>query len=512
MGINITASPGGRAAYVRPHMDAVQTKGRTAVNSRDVVTISAQAREVMAKQEARVNSADSASAVSEGRINVISSAFTSFAEEFSKITKDYADTIREYYAAEHEENLTYDNPSAHIWDKYKNPESPYFRSDLSEDERAWAYDYEQDLLRGGKHLQIRNLYAFADAGGPPTLADAAMRAIQACREQINRSIQDIFAENGIEVPASFRLTVDPSDYSIHVSGLEDKELAETIEQALNQGSNGKNLYDYLKLTAPGSGELEVDCVDGHLPAVDPQQELDDETLAEVKNQTCPAWARYNDYDPHKGPLGTMTNPLGDIEGTPEEQERINSGIRMSAPEVIAEFRDLPQQTLEMSWWEKFGAEIGMTGDEVYRIAKETYYHAYIEHVENTRKTIEAYYADDISKVTAYGNAMAQKNHSDPLTESLTYLAQMYLWSPDSDVILSAHPEYFRWDMSAEERRITYDQQRSLLVLGRIATLYDPRALASVGGPITVEDSHEYAVQAVRDKLEELRKQAQDGES
>lgn len=205
----------------------------------------------------------------------------------------------------------------------------------------------------------------------------------------------------------------------------------------------------------------------------------------------------------------MANLPENQETVPEKLEGLFSGT--CTPEMIAGLEDLPQQTLEMSWWEKFGEEIGMSGAEVYQIAKDTYYHVYIEHVENTEKTIEAYYADDISKVTAYGNAMAQKNHSDPLTESLTYLAQMYLWSPDSDVIHSAHPEYFRLDMSAEERRIAYDQQRSLLVLGRIATLYDPRALASVGGPITVEDSHNYAVQAVKDKLEELRKQAQGGE-
>ena len=45
--------------------------------------------------------------------------FPSFAEAFSKITQDYSDTIRKHYAREHEENLTYDDPAAHTWDKYK---------------------------------------------------------------------------------------------------------------------------------------------------------------------------------------------------------------------------------------------------------------------------------------------------------------------------------------------------------------------------------------------------------
>ena len=54
----------------------------------------------------------SASAVS-GELTNASKAttFTTFAEEFSKITQDYANTIREHYAGEHEENLTYAPPA-----------------------------------------------------------------------------------------------------------------------------------------------------------------------------------------------------------------------------------------------------------------------------------------------------------------------------------------------------------------------------------------------------------------
>ncbi len=226
--------------------------------------------------------------------------FTSFAEEFSKITQDYSNTIRDYYAREHEENLTYDDPAVHIWNKYKNPDSPDFRSDLSEDERAWAYDQELDLLSGGKHLQLSNPFAFASAGGPPTLASAAMQASQACREQIGQSIQDLFAESDIEVPSSFRLTVDQNNYSIHVAGVEDKELTEAMEQVLNQGSNGKNLYDHLKLTTPNGEALGVDYADGHLADVDTQREMDDSTLSEIKKQAGPTWARYSStYNPHQ---------------------------------------------------------------------------------------------------------------------------------------------------------------------------------------------------------------------
>lgn len=474
---------------MRPQTNAAQAKGRiaTSAKSRDVVTISVQAQEAAVKQETKMSSAAPINSVSGGRADsIIGAVFTSFAEEFSKVTEGYADTIREYYAAEHEENLAYDDPSTHIWDKYKNPGSPCFRSDLSEDERAWAYDYEQELLRGGKHLQIRNPYAFADAGNPPTLADAAMQAIQACREQIEQSIQDFFAENRIETPSSFRLSVSPSDYSIHVTGLEDEELSYTIEQALNQGNNGKNLYDYLKLAYPDSGEVDVAFEDGHLPAVDPQQELSDETLTGIRNQTSPGWARYNDYDPHKGPLGTMANPLGGIERIPEEEDRINAGIRMSAPEAIAQFKAMPQQALQMNWWEKFGEEGGMPGDEIYRIAKETCNDTYVQRMVDRRGVIESYYAKAHAETIVHANAMALKNHSDPFTEALDYIAQKYLWPPDLEIIKLNQPESFRRDMSEEERRIAYDQERRLL-FGIPVTLNDPYALASVGGVPHIKD-------------------------
>ena len=86
------------------------------------------------------------------------------------------------------------------------------------------------MLRGGKHFQLGNPFVFEN---PPTLSSAAMEANQAFREGMDEAIQYIFKQEGIEIPegASFRLTVDP-DYTIHVSGLEDEKLAESIAQAL----------------------------------------------------------------------------------------------------------------------------------------------------------------------------------------------------------------------------------------------------------------------------------------
>lgn len=204
----------------------------------------------------------------------------------------------------------------------------------------------------------------------------------------------------------------------------------------------------------------------------------------------------------------MANLPENQETVPEKLEGLFSGT--CTPEMIAGLEDLPQQTLEMSWWEKFGEEIGMSGAEVYQIAKDTYYHTYVQRMMDRRETIEAYYAGAHAETMSHANAMALKNHSDPFMEALDYIAQKYLWSPDLKLLKLNQPEYFRWDMGEEERRIAYDQERRLL-FGVPVTLNDPYALASVGGVPYVKDEEEIAKQAARDKLEELRKQAQGGE-
>lgn len=233
MGISITNRPCERTAYYGEQRNTIQTNTKVntppACYTQDEVTISQMTRDTFEKEGERVDAVAAIDAVSKEQVDgSTATTFTSFATEFSKITEGYTDTIWEHYAKEHEENLTYDNPSTHIWDKYKNPDSPDFRTDLSEDERAWAYDQELDMLNGGKHLQISNPFVFISAGGPPTLSSAAMQANQLCRTQFDDSIHALFSECGIDIPKdeSFRLTVDESNFSIHVIGLENEELTE----------------------------------------------------------------------------------------------------------------------------------------------------------------------------------------------------------------------------------------------------------------------------------------------
>ncbi len=371
MNVGVTSNAASVLAYRKTQTEAAQAEKKTAaaLGAKDEITVSQAAKEFSKKPDSSLKT-----------------VFTSFADEFSKVTNEYADTIREHYAKEHAENLTYDNPSLHIWDKYKNAKSPDFRSDMSEDERAWAYDQELDMLSGGKHLQMGNPYAFSAAGGPPSLASAAMKALAAARNQIGQSVQTLLAENGVEIPAgtSFRLTVDPTSYSIKVSGLEDDALAEAIEQALNSGDNGKNLYNHLKLTGSDS----VEYANGHLAALDAQQELTDSTLAEIKKQAGPIWARYSStYNPHQEAMNEKIlslNPDSPL-NTQERMDRISAAVRVGAPEIIAEFRTRQK---DLSLVINENREVDPDGS----IALQTYLRAYAQPAIDARLTLFDPYA------------------------------------------------------------------------------------------------------------------------
>ena len=132
MDISVTANPSRQAAYINTQTNAAQTAKKAGMSApaqaQDEIVISPEAKTTM-EQTAQVGTTAPTAADAEKQTsNTIT--FASFAEEFSKITQGYGDTIRKYYAEAHDDNLTYDDPAAHIWDKYKNPDSPDFRADL----------------------------------------------------------------------------------------------------------------------------------------------------------------------------------------------------------------------------------------------------------------------------------------------------------------------------------------------------------------------------------------------
>ena len=88
------------------------------------------------------------------------------------------------------------------------------------------------------------------------ITDIDIVSCQIVRDQISQSVQELLKKNGITIPEgqSFTMRVDANEY-IHAVGLDDPELAESIEKALNVGNNGYYLGEHISECQRVSQEL-----------------------------------------------------------------------------------------------------------------------------------------------------------------------------------------------------------------------------------------------------------------
>lgn len=241
---------------------AQNTKNNKNVQSgrRDTVTISSEAQELSMKKSisgrTRNTSVDSTidlqkyidaaresnSAALENagnEIDVNAVTYTSCSEAFrAALTDKYAKLVAEA--------KTHSNPEEYIYGKYYNKGSQYYETNLTETERRIAYNYEMQMYKDGKIIGVSyedSLFRGIEIYGDVKDNDRIMFK----RQTINRQISNIMLGAGIDtagIPDTCTFTVDPYSYYISVDGVDDS-LKLTMEQALNQGSNGKNLYKHI---------------------------------------------------------------------------------------------------------------------------------------------------------------------------------------------------------------------------------------------------------------------------
>ena len=233
---------------------AKTTQSRTAsvpadatMRTQDTVTISEEGQ-AAAQRTASVGSSSTAA------VNTGETTFTSSANEIAALAKKHYDMSYDYYSKQLEESKKFADPRQHIRDKYKNEDSRYFRSDMTAAERDLAYENEISLMTSGRLFQAGNYndYALRSVRHELALAGNTVVANQNARDQIEGAVNEALADNGITIPdgVSFRLSVDPYDHYISVLGLEDTSVAKLIEQVLNTGNNGRNLYYHIHMCNP----------------------------------------------------------------------------------------------------------------------------------------------------------------------------------------------------------------------------------------------------------------------
>ncbi|WNF50828.1 DUF4885 family protein [Bacillus sp. SG20001] len=155
--------------------------------------------------------------------------------------------LDEKYEKINEQNKRFNDPQDHIYNKYRNPYSSYFRSDLTKPEREAAYIMEMSWARNNKGGQ----YDFNDAifrnekRYDPTQESVEKKILN--RQKVNEQLQDLFSKNGITIPKNTNLTftIDPNNFKLVVGGSKDESLIKQIEDLLNTTNNTRELFFHI---------------------------------------------------------------------------------------------------------------------------------------------------------------------------------------------------------------------------------------------------------------------------
>ena len=160
--------------------------------------------------------------------------------------------LEEVYSKATKENKTFPNPEQHIRDKYFSQASPYYIEGLSRVEREVAHRHESDYLKYGK---LRNISAIdpnlKDLNSINGIVDSVeKRAFD--RDMVNEQFQQLLNKYGISIPkdSNLKFTIEPYDYKVTVSGLDDKNLSSLIEDVLNTGDNSEELFRHIQYSRP----------------------------------------------------------------------------------------------------------------------------------------------------------------------------------------------------------------------------------------------------------------------
>ncbi|OCL83053.1 hypothetical protein AAW30_01127 [Arcobacter porcinus] len=168
----------------------------------------------------------------------------------SYINKDRENAINklnEYYKNENILNKSFSKPEEHISDKYYNKNSPYYKKDLSKVERDAGYRHEIQYLKHNKLGSISffdtNIKNMNSVGG--IIYEAESKVYY--RDRINSQFQELLNRYDIDIPkdTNINFTIDPYDFKVNVSGIDDNNLKTLLEDALNTADNSKNLYIHI---------------------------------------------------------------------------------------------------------------------------------------------------------------------------------------------------------------------------------------------------------------------------
>ena len=166
--------------------------------------------------------------------------------EYMSTGKAFRAALTEKYSKLAAEAKTHSNPENYIHSKYFDKSSDYYETNLTDTERRIAYNYEMQMCRIGKINGVNyqdSLFRGIEVDGNSVDTDK----IQFERSLVNAQISNIIKQAGVDESAITQdctFTVDPYSYEITVECV-DEETKMRMQNALNVGDNGKNLYKHI---------------------------------------------------------------------------------------------------------------------------------------------------------------------------------------------------------------------------------------------------------------------------
>ena len=141
--------------------------------------------------------------------------------EYMSTGKAFRGALMEKYSKLVAEAKTHSNPENYIHAKYFDKSSDYYETNLTDTERRIAYNYEMQMCRTGKINGVNyqdSLFRGIEVDGDSVDSDK----IQFERALVNSQISNILKQAGV-----------------------DEETKIRMQNALNVGDNGKNLYKHI---------------------------------------------------------------------------------------------------------------------------------------------------------------------------------------------------------------------------------------------------------------------------
>ena len=201
--------------------------------------------------------------------------------EYMSTGKAFRAALTEKYSKLAAEAKTHSNPENYIHSKYFDKSSEYYETNLTDTERRIAYNYEMQMCRTGKINGVNyqdSLFRGIEVDGDSVDSDK----IQFERALVNSQISNILKQAGVDTSSITKdctFTVDPYSYEITVDGV-DEETKVLMQNALNVGNNGKNLYKHIYYCSTQDGcessqvteESKMKFVKGFIQAYDDTEE------------------------------------------------------------------------------------------------------------------------------------------------------------------------------------------------------------------------------------------------